>query len=82
VSYNPATGEAIASVVQTTATAYEVVLSQAAESFRRWQAVSAPRRWAVLRELGDLLREYQEPLGERVSLEMGKIQPDGGGSRM
>jgi aldehyde dehydrogenase (NAD+) len=82
VSYNPATGEAIASVVQTTATAYEAVLSQAAEAFRRWQAVPAPRRGALVRDLGNFLPEYQEPLGERVSLEMGKIQPEGGGRRM
>ncbi len=79
VSYNPATGEAIASVVQATATAYETVLSQAAEGFRRWQAVPAPRRGALVRDLGNLLREYQQPLGELVSLEMGKIRPEGGG---
>jgi len=79
VSYNPATGEAIASVVQASATAYETVLSQADEGFRRWQALPAPRRGAVVRDLGSLLREYKEPLGELVSLEMGKIRPEGAG---
>jgi len=79
VSYDPATGEAIASVVQASAAAYDTVLSQAAEGFRRWQALPAPRRGAVVRDLGSLLREYKEPLGELVSLEMGKIRPEGAG---
>jgi aldehyde dehydrogenase (NAD+) len=79
VSYNPATGEPIATVVQASATAYETVLSQAAEGFRRWQSVPAPRRGAVVHDLGNLLRAYKEPLGELVSLEMGKIRPEGAG---
>ena len=79
VSYNPATGEPIASVVQATATAYEAVISQAAESFKQWRVTPAPKRGAVVRDLGNLLREYQEPLGELVSLEMGKIRPEGRG---
>src|SRR6266851_3697070 len=58
VSYNPATGEAIAAVAQASATAYETVLHRAAESFQRWQALPAPRRGAVVRDLSSLLREY------------------------
>jgi aldehyde dehydrogenase (NAD+) len=79
VSYSPATGEAIASVVQSTSSAYETVLSQAAQAFRSWQSTPAPKRGAVVRDLGSVLREYQEPLGELVSLEMGKIRPEGRG---
>jgi aldehyde dehydrogenase (NAD+) len=79
VSYDPASGQPIASVVQATATAYEAVVSRAAEAFRRWQSAPAPGRGAVVRDLGNLLREYQEPLGELVSLEMGKIRPEGRG---
>jgi aldehyde dehydrogenase (NAD+) len=30
-------------------------------------------------DLGNLLREYEDPLGERVSLEMGKIKAEGAG---
>ena len=79
VSYDPATGEPIATVVQATGLAYEAVVSRAAEAFGRWQAMPAPRRGAVVRDLGNLLREYLEPLGELVSLEMGKIRPEGQG---
>jgi aldehyde dehydrogenase (NAD+) len=79
VSYNPATGEPIASVVQATATTYESVVRQAAEAFKTWQLVPAPLRGAVVRDLGTALREVKEPLGELVSLEMGKIKPEGYG---
>ncbi|MCC6188827.1 MAG: aldehyde dehydrogenase family protein [Anaerolineales bacterium] len=77
VSYNPATGEPIASITQASATTYEAVLRQAAGAFRTWQTVPAPQRGAVVRDLGTILREYQAPLGELVSLEMGKIRPEG-----
>ncbi|NUQ13550.1 MAG: aldehyde dehydrogenase family protein, partial [Gemmatimonadaceae bacterium] len=49
----------------------------AAGAFRTWQTVPAPQRGAVVRDLGTILREYQAPLGELVSLEMGKIRPEG-----
>ena len=79
VSYNPATGEPIASIIQASAAACDNVLSRAAKSFSAWQTMPAPRRGAVVRDLGNLLREYKEPLGELVSLEMGKIRPEGAG---
>lgn len=79
VSYNPATGEAIASVVQATDGTYEKVVGQAAESFKRWRVVPAPKRGLVIRDLAGALREYQEPLGELVMLEMGKIKVEGVG---
>jgi aldehyde dehydrogenase (NAD+) len=79
VSYNPATGEPIASVVQATANTYEAVLRQAEAAFKTWQHVPAPLRGAVVRDLGTALREYKEPLAELVSLEMGKIKPEGAG---
>ena len=79
VSYNPATGEPIATVVQATAASYDSVVGKAASAFASWRNVPAPKRGAVMRDLGSVLREYQEPLGELVSLEMGKIRPEGGG---
>lgn len=77
VSYNPASGEPIAAVVQATATAYEAVVSKAAETFTSWRDVPAPKRGQVVRDLGELLRQYKEPLGELVTLEMGKIKAEG-----
>jgi aldehyde dehydrogenase (NAD+) len=77
VSYNPATGEAIAAVVQATPGAYEQVVVEAQRGFESWRDVPAPKRGLMVRELGDALREYKEPLGELVSLEMGKIRMEG-----
>jgi len=79
VSYNPATGEPIAKIIQATAATYEAVVSQAAETFHTWQSVPAPKRGQVVRDLGDALREMKEPLGELVTVEMGKIKAEGMG---
>ncbi len=77
VSYNPATGQPIAKVIQATATTYEAVVSKAAETFKTWRTVPAPKRGEVVRDLGDALREAKDPLGELVTVETGKIKPEG-----
>jgi aldehyde dehydrogenase (NAD+) len=79
VSHNPTTGEAIARVVQAGATAYDEVVSAAVETFHAWRMVPAPKRGEVVRDLGNALRELKEPLGDLVSLEMGKIRAEGHG---
>jgi aldehyde dehydrogenase (NAD+) len=78
-SYNPTTGEAIASIVQATPASYQAVISAAQRAFQTWRELPAPKRGQVIRDLSDALREYKEPLGELVSLEMGKIRPEGQG---
>jgi aldehyde dehydrogenase (NAD+) len=77
VSYNPTTGEAIASIVQATPETYRKVASFAHETFQTWRNIPAPKRGLVVRDLADALREYKQPLGELVSMEMGKIKPEG-----
>jgi aldehyde dehydrogenase (NAD+) len=79
VSFNPATGEELAAVVQATPAAYEKVLAGAAQAFRDWRTTPAPKRGEVVRQLGNILREYKEPLGDLVTLEMGKIRGEGHG---
>lgn len=79
ISYNPTNGEAIAKVIQATATTYEKVIHAATQGFNTWRGVPAPRRGLVVRDLRDALREYKEPLGDLVSLEMGKIRVEGHG---
>lgn len=76
-SYNPATGEAIAKVMQATARTYEQVLAVAEEAFKAWRMVPAPKRGLVIRDFAQALRELKEPLGELVTLEMGKIKVEG-----
>ncbi len=79
VSYNPTTGERIASVIQATPDTFAQVMRQAEAAFNVWREVPAPKRGQVVRDLGVLLREYKEPLGDLVSLEMGKIKAEGHG---
>ena len=79
ISYNPSDNQPIASVIQTTSEGYEQVASAAAASFETWQDMPAPKRGLLVRDLAQLIREYQEPLGDLVSLEMGKIQVEGQG---
>ncbi|HEV7207025.1 MAG TPA: aldehyde dehydrogenase family protein [Jatrophihabitans sp.] len=49
----------------------------AQEAFRTWRTVPAPVRGALVRELGELLREHKDDLGALVSLEAGKIRSEG-----
>jgi aldehyde dehydrogenase (NAD+) len=77
ISLNPTDGQPIASIIQADETAYETVLTAAAETFKTWRMVPAPVRGEVVRDLGNELRIFKEPLGQLVSLEMGKILSEG-----
>ncbi len=79
VSYNPATGEALATILQATPETYEKVAFAAQQAFLKWREVPAPKRGQVVRDLGDALRELKEPLGDLVTVEMGKIRVEGHG---
>ena len=76
-SYNPTTGEPIAAVIPADAAAYDTAVTAAREAFAAWRSVPAPKRGEVVRDIGAILREYREPLGELVALEMGKIRVEG-----
>ncbi|MGD8822722.1 MAG: aldehyde dehydrogenase family protein, partial [Anaerolineales bacterium] len=79
VSYNPTDGQPIASVVQITNDTYQNISQAAHKAFLEWREVPAPKRGLIVRDLGDALREFKEPLGDLVSLEMGKIKAEGHG---
>lgn len=77
VSYNPTTGEAIGSVIQASAATYDRVVEAAQRAFTTWRMLPAPKRGLLVRDLGTALRDYSDPLGEMVTLEMGKIRAEG-----
>jgi aldehyde dehydrogenase (NAD+) len=79
VSYNPATGEPLAKIIQATAGSYEKTAAAAQEAFLTWRDLPAPKRGLVVRDLAEALRERKETLGDLVSLEMGKIRVEGHG---
>jgi aldehyde dehydrogenase (NAD+) len=76
-SMNPATGETLAKVKTAGMADYECVMARAAEAFLEWRMVPAPRRGELVREIANELRLHQRDLGALVSLEMGKILPEG-----
>jgi len=78
-SFNPSTGEPIATVMLASPAAYDRVATAASTAFANWRDVPAPKRGDVVRDLGQALREMKEPLGDLVSLEMGKIRGEGHG---
>ncbi|MCL4261687.1 MAG: aldehyde dehydrogenase family protein [Anaerolineae bacterium] len=77
ISTNPTTGETIAAVSPATPVQTDQVIAAAQAAFHTWRQMPAPRRGLVVRDLGNALRELTEPLGELVTLEMGKIRAEG-----
>jgi len=78
-SVNPATGEVIAKVVRASAEDYETVVTDSVETFKRWRMLPAPERGSYVRAIGEALREKKAALGALVTMEMGKILPEGEG---
>jgi aldehyde dehydrogenase (NAD+) len=78
-SVNPATGEAIGRTFASSAADYEKLIARAQESFLHWRTTPAPRRGEAVRICGEALRRHKDALGSLVTLEMGKIKPEGDG---
>ena len=57
-SYDPATGEAIAQVQLADLASYDRTVVAAQSTFTSWRSVPAPKRGDVVRDLGNILREY------------------------
>ena len=76
-SYSPVDGALIAKVNTTTKADYEKVLIAATSAYTTWRTKPAPQRGEIVRQFGDKLREYKEPLGKLVSYEMGKSYQEG-----
>ncbi|MCB0744813.1 MAG: aldehyde dehydrogenase family protein, partial [Ignavibacteriae bacterium] len=75
--YSPTDGKYIASVYQVSTEDYDKVVSIAHKAFLDWRNVPAPKRGEVVRQIGDKLRKYKDPLGHLVSYEMGKSLQEG-----
>jgi aldehyde dehydrogenase (NAD+) len=78
-SYSPVDGQLIGGVKETTKEEYEAVMTTATEAYKEWRTMPAPQRGEIVRQFGDKLREYKEPLGKLVSYEMGKSLQEGYG---
>jgi aldehyde dehydrogenase (NAD+) len=78
-SFSPVDGALIGNVSKTTAEEYEHVIQRAGEAFKVWRLVPAPKRGEIVRQYGEELRKYKDPLGRLVSYEMGKSLQEGWG---
>jgi len=78
-SINPTDGSVIARISAATEEDYEKVIATAREAASAWRTVPAPERGNAVRLVNDALRDHKDALGSLVSLEMGKIKPEGDG---
>ncbi|KAK2651911.1 hypothetical protein Ddye_011767 [Dipteronia dyeriana] len=76
-SVNPANNQTIAKVVEGSIEDYEEGMKACSEAAQIWMQVPAPKRGEIVRQIGDALRDKLQQLGRLVSLEMGKILPEG-----
>lgn len=78
-SVNPATGELLGRVRSATAADYERIMVSSRRVFDQWKMVPAPKRGAAVRLVADELRAHKSALGSLVTMEVGKIKPEGDG---
>lgn len=76
-SISPVDGLPIASVFMADQDVYDSTVQKAAQAFSEWKNWPAPKRGEIIRQLGQKLREYKDPLGRLVSWEMGKSLQEG-----
>ena len=74
---NPTDGSVLATVQMASLDDYHKVVASSVETFQRWRQLPAPQRGDYVRRLGNALRDNVEALGALVTLEMGKILPEG-----
>ncbi len=78
-SFSPVDGRLIASVQAADQKNYDAVVRKAQEAFLVWRDIPAPGRGEIVRQIGEALRKYKDPLGRLVSYEMGKSLQEGWG---
>ncbi|KAF9100031.1 Alpha-aminoadipic semialdehyde dehydrogenase [Mortierella sp. GBA35] len=78
-SINPADGSVLGRVQTGTVQELDETLKKMEDIKVMWRETPAPKRGEIVRQMRDALNEKLEPLGALVSLEMGKILPEGKG---
>ncbi|MFG5860820.1 L-piperidine-6-carboxylate dehydrogenase [Metapseudomonas sp. CR1201] len=75
--HSPIDGSRIGTVRLEGRAEVDAKIARAAEAFQAWRKVPAPRRGELIRQYGEMLRQYKVELGELVSREAGKITQEG-----
>lgn len=76
---SPINGLPIGEVLDAPSSDLAFALNRAEEAFREWRSVPPPKRGALIKSYGELLREHKETLAEIVTLEVGKIPAEATG---
>ena len=76
-SYSPVDGKLIGKVTSATQEDYDKLIASSKTAFKDWRLKPAPQRGEIVRQYGEKLRKYKQPLGELVSYEMGKSLQEG-----
>ncbi|HUH03714.1 MAG TPA: aldehyde dehydrogenase family protein [Kofleriaceae bacterium] len=76
-SLNPTDETVVGTIGSCTAEDYARVIEAARQRFQTWRMRPAPERGKLVARLGELLRANKEPLGNLISVEMGKIRSEG-----
>ena len=74
---SPIDGSTLATVNLADAADYAEVSRGSLAAFRRWRELPAPKRGEYVRLMGERFRQHKEALGRLVTLETGKILPEG-----
>jgi aldehyde dehydrogenase (NAD+) len=70
---SPVNGERLHSVAWMDAKMVATAVDRAYDAFLSWRIVPAPLRGALVKRLGELLKEHKREIGTLISLEVGKI---------
>ena len=76
-SVSPIDGGLIGRVASASPADVAAAVDRARAAFLQWRLVPAPRRGELVRRFGEALRADKETLGRLVTLECGKILPEG-----
>ncbi len=79
VSTTPIDGSVIGSLHMINRAEYDHIVEQSQKAFKEWRTWPSPKRGEVVRQVGNELRKFKEPLGKLVSYEMGKSLQEGYG---
>jgi aldehyde dehydrogenase (NAD+) len=77
VSYSPIDGQPVAAVYKASEEDYQWIMDGAVDAFKVWRLLPAPQRGEIIRQIAIKLRQYKEPLGHLVTIEMGKSLQEG-----
>lgn len=78
-SINPANREIVGVVAKSDTADVDAAVEAAAQAFKSWRAIPAPRRAEFLFRAGQILLERKEELSQLVTREMGKVLKEGRG---